>query len=62
MDDVIFAHNLRLLNIAAELKRSAHVALSLAINGLSKTCELILKFIVRFSYSDRNFAACRVFL
>jgi len=36
MDDVIFAYKfLRLLNIAAELKRSAHVALSLAINGLS---------------------------
>ena len=31
-DDVIFAHKLRLLDVAAQLKRSAHVALGLAIN------------------------------
>jgi len=28
MDDVVFAHKPRLLNVAAQLKRSAHVALS----------------------------------
>jgi len=33
MDDVVFAHKPRLLNVAAQLKRSAHVALSLAINS-----------------------------
>jgi len=32
MDDVIFAHKPRLLDVAAQLKRSAHAALSLAIN------------------------------
>jgi len=32
MDDVIFAHKLRLLDVAAQLKRSAHTALGLAIN------------------------------
>jgi len=32
MDDVIFAHKPRLLDIAAQLKRSAHAALGLAIN------------------------------
>ena len=33
MDDVIFAHKLRLLNVTAhQLKRSAHAALGLAIN------------------------------
>jgi len=32
MDDVIFAHKPRLLEVAAQLKRSAHAALSLAIN------------------------------
>jgi len=31
MDDVIFAHNPRLLDVAAQLKRSAHAALGLAI-------------------------------
>jgi len=31
-DDVIFAHNQRLLDVAAQLKRSAHAALGLAIN------------------------------
>ena len=31
-DDVIFAHKLRLLDVAAQLKRSAHAALGLAIN------------------------------
>jgi len=30
-DDVIFAHKPRLLDVAAQLKRSAHAALSLAI-------------------------------
>ena len=32
MYDVIFAHKPRLLNVAAQLKRSAHTALGLAIN------------------------------
>jgi len=32
MDDVIFAHKPRLLDVAAQLKRSAHGALGLAIN------------------------------
>ena len=32
MDDVIFAHKPRLLDFAAQLKRSAHAALGLAIN------------------------------
>jgi len=31
MDDVIFAHKIRLLDFAAQLKRSAHAALRLAI-------------------------------
>jgi len=33
VDDVIFAHKPRLLDVAAQLKRSAHAALGLAING-----------------------------
>ena len=32
MDDVIFAHKPRLLDVAAQLKRSAHAALGMAIN------------------------------
>jgi len=32
MDDVIFAHMPRLLDVAAQLKRSAHAALGLAVN------------------------------
>ena len=32
MNDVIFAHKPRLLDVAAQLKRSAHAALGLAIN------------------------------
>jgi len=32
MDDVIFARKLRLLDVAAQLKRSAHAALGLATN------------------------------
>ena len=32
MDDVIFAYKPRLLDVAAQLKRSAHAALGLAIN------------------------------
>jgi len=32
MDDVIFAHKPRLLDVATQLKRSAHAALGLAIN------------------------------
>jgi len=32
MDDVIFAHKPRLLDVAAQLKRSAHAALGVAIN------------------------------
>ena len=32
MDDVIFARNPRLLDVAAQLKRSAHAVLGLAIN------------------------------
>ena len=32
MDDIIFAHNLRLLDVVAQLKRSAHTASGLAIN------------------------------
>jgi len=32
MDDVIFAHQPRLLDVATQLKRSAHAALGLAIN------------------------------
>jgi len=31
MDDVIFAHKPRLLDIDAQLKRSAHAALGLAV-------------------------------
>ena len=33
IDDVMFAHKPRLINVAAQLKRSAHAALGLAING-----------------------------
>jgi len=33
MDDVIFAHKPRLLDVAAQLKRGAHAALGLAINS-----------------------------
>jgi len=33
MDDVIFAHKPRLLDVAAQLKCSAHAALGLAVNG-----------------------------
>jgi len=32
MDDVIFAHKPRLLDVAAQLKRSAHAALGLAVS------------------------------
>ena len=32
MDDVIFAHKPRLLDVDAQLKRSVHAALGLAIN------------------------------
>jgi len=32
MDDVIFAHKPRLIDVAVQLERSAHAALSLAIN------------------------------
>ena len=32
MDDIKFAHKPRLLEVAAQLKRSAHAALGLAIN------------------------------
>ena len=32
MDDAIFAHKLRLFDVAAQLKRSARAALGLAIN------------------------------
>jgi len=32
MDNVIFAHKPRLLDVAAQLKRSAHAALGLAVN------------------------------
>jgi len=32
VDDVMFAHKLRLLDVAAQLKRSAHAALGLAVN------------------------------
>ena len=32
MDDVIFAHKPRLLDVAAQLKRSAHAALGLAMS------------------------------
>jgi len=37
MDDVMFAHKPRLLDVAAQLKRSAHVALGLAM----KLCAVI---------------------
>jgi len=33
MGAVIFAHKPRLLDVAAQLRRSAHTALGLAING-----------------------------
>ena len=33
MDDVTFPHEPRLLDVAAQMKRSAHAALGLAING-----------------------------
>jgi len=32
MDDIIFGHKPRLLDVTAQLKRSAHAALGLAIN------------------------------
>jgi len=32
MDDVMFAHKPRLLDVAAQLKRSAHAFFGLAIN------------------------------
>jgi len=35
MDDVVFAHKRRLLDVAAQLKRSAHAALGL---GLAVNC------------------------
>jgi len=34
MDDVIYAHKKMLLDIATQLKRSAHAALGLTINGV----------------------------
>jgi len=34
MNDVIYAHKKMLLDIATQLKRSAHAALGLAINGV----------------------------
>jgi len=34
--DLIFAHKPKLLNVAAQLKRSAHAALGLAINYTQK--------------------------
>jgi len=33
MDDVVFAHKPRRLDVAAQLRRSSHAALGLAING-----------------------------
>ena len=33
MDDVVIAHKPRLIDVAAQLKRSAHAALGLALNG-----------------------------
>jgi len=33
MDDIIFAHKPRLLDVAAQLKHSANAALGLAINS-----------------------------
>ena len=39
MDDVIYAYKPRLLDVAAQLKRSAHAALGLAIN-----CAIIENF------------------
>jgi len=33
MDDVIFANKPKLLDVAAQLKRSAHAALGLAVNS-----------------------------
>jgi len=39
MDDVMFAHKPRLLDVAAQLKRGAHAALGLAINHAQK-CQL----------------------
>jgi len=33
MDDVIFAHKPRLLDVAAQLRRSSHAALGMAVNG-----------------------------
>jgi len=36
MDDVMFAHKPRLLDVAAQLKRGAHAALGLAINHAQK--------------------------
>jgi len=33
MDDVIFSHKPMLLDVAAQLRRSSHAALGLAING-----------------------------
>jgi len=33
MDDVIFAHKPKLLDVAAQLKRSAYAALGLAVKG-----------------------------
>ena len=32
MDDVVFAHKRRLLDVAAQLKRSAHATLGMAMN------------------------------
>ena len=37
MDDVIFAHRSILLDVAAQLKRSAHAVLGLAVN-CSQSC------------------------
>jgi len=33
MDDVIYAHKPRLLDVAAQLRRSSHAALGFVING-----------------------------
>ena len=38
MNDVVLAHKPRLLDVAAQLKRSAHAALSLAINCAHGRC------------------------
>ena len=52
MDDVVFAHKPRLLDVAAQLKRSAHAALGLAMS-VGVTSNNISIIIIIISHMQR---------